>query len=419
MKVVLVITLVACLLPSRPGMSFPHSSPQSQHAKKQPVSQDPMAQWQRIRNRLMNEGRDSVLSSRMWSLIHRSRSKKLLEDLMTLLTLFATALEKDEPRHLESIGGIKGFQDRMASLMKSGDDEVSGFAAIVLGVCGDQNYARRIGELLDRRSPRPRKKDDWQLVTARGRAATALGLLGAKEYAPKMRTLLRSASEYDRSGAAIGLAYLGDKAHAKAIVRLLRNEKNRKRDAGSAIHALFLLDVAAEYADDIARILQDEFPGDSGETAAYALAKIGAKEHATDIAKLLSSRLQKGYAAKALAIMGATEYANDIVPLLGDEDALSRQDGALALGVMNARQHAAEVSKLLKDNEEFVRYYAAVALVLMEVRDYADDLVPIIEAFHQDGSHLNEGDFHPIVEKEFLQIKARFESSLATMKARK
>jgi len=375
-----------------------------------------MARWQRIRNRLKDEGRDSVLSSRMWSLIHNYRSKKHLEDLMTLLTLFSTALEKDDPRHLDSIGGITGFQERIASLMKSGDDEVSGFAAIVLGVCGDQSYSRRIGELLEVGSRRPRRKGDWQLPTARGKAATALGLLGAKEYAPKMLTLLRSANEYDRSGSAIGLAYLGDRAQAMAIVRLLRNEKNRQRDAGSAIHALFLLHAAGEYADDIARMLQDEFPGDSGETAAYALAKVGAKEHAKDIAKLLSSQFQKGYAAKALAIMGATEYINDIVPLLGDESALSRKDGALALGVMNATQHAAEVSKLLKDQEEFVRYYAAVALVLMEAREYADDVVPIIERFQQDGSQLNEGDFDPIVQEEFLQIKARFKSSLATLR---
>ena len=117
--------------------------------------------------------------------------------------------------------------------------------------------------------------------------------------------------------------------------------------------------------------------------------------------------------------MGATEYVNDIAPLLGDESALSRKDSALALGVLNATQHAGQVSKLLKDKEEFVRYYAAVALVLMEAREYSDDVVRIIEAFHRDGSHLNEGDFHPIVNDEYLQIKARFERSLTTLKPRK
>lgn len=419
MKVGLLIALVVCVVPSQLGMSFERSRSQARQTKKQSVSQDPASQWQRIRKRLKDEGLVSVLNSRMWSLIHNYRSTKHLEDLMTLLTLFSTALEKDEPRRLDSIGGIKGFHERIASLMKAGDDEVSGFAAIVLGVCGDQSYAPRIGELLDRRGQRPGKEADWQLSTARGTAATALGLMGAKEYAPKILTLLLSASEYDRSGAAIGLAYLGDKAHANAIVRLLRNEQNRERDAESAIHALFVLNVAADYADDIASILRDRFPGDSGETAAYALAKVGAKEHAKDLAKVLSSQFQKGYAAKALAIMGATEYVNDIAPLLGDESALSRKDSALALGVLNATQHAGQVSKLLKDKEEFVRYYAAVALVLMEAREYSDDVVRIIEAFHRDGSHLNEGDFHPIVNDEYLQIKARFERSLTTLKPRK
>jgi HEAT repeat protein len=418
MRVVLAITLVACLLPARPGMSSVHSSSHGLQGKKRSVSAEPGANWQRIRNRFEVKGLGSVLSSRMWSLIHNYRSKKHLDDLMALLTLFFTAIEKDDPARLASVGGIEGFQARMAGLMKCHDDEVSGFAAIVLGVCGDRSYSRRIAELLYERRRR-QGKDAWQYNTTRGAAATALGVLGTKEYAPKMLALLRSANDYDRSGAALGLAYLGDKTHGEAIVRLLRNQKNRDRDAGSAIHAPFLLDVAAEYADDIAKVLQDEFPGDSGETAAYALAKVGAKGHAKDIARLLSSQFQKGYAAKALAVMGATEYVDDILTMLVDESSLSRKDGALALGIMNATQHASEVSKLLKDKEGFVRYYAAVALVLMQAREYAGDVVPIIERFQQDGSHLNESDFNPIVSREFLQIKARFESSLAIIRARK
>jgi hypothetical protein len=55
----------------------------------------------------------------------------------------------------------------------------------------------------------------------------------------------------------------------------------------------------------------------------------------------------------------------------------------------------------------------------MQAREYAGDVVPIIEAYHQDGYHLNQGDFHPIVGREFLQIEARFKSSLATIKAGK
>lgn len=76
-----------------------------------------------------------------------------------------------------------------------------------------------------------------------------------------------------------------------------------------------------------------------------------------------------------------------------------------------------DIAKLLKAEEDFVRYYAAVALVLLEADEYAKEIVSLIEKYHREGSHLHQGDFHPLVKTEYLEIEKRFKQGVERMKA--
>lgn len=410
-----VVLLIGCSLSMVAGNVNPQTR---RHANSTRMSQDSEAEWQRIRKRYQDPQLASVLTSRMWSLIHNYESKEQLDRLMTLLISFSNAVEKNDRALLTSMGGIHGFSEQLVRLMKSGDEEVSGFSALVLAVCGDQSYGQYIAMLLNSR-PTRRDEGDGRARTACGTGAIALGVLGAKRYVPRLLNLLASRNEYDRSGAVMGLAYLGDQSHAEAIASLLRNKQNRRDDARVVIQALFHLGVAANYTNEIADILVDEFPGDAGETAAYALAALGDKPHAKVIAKLLSSSSQKEYAAKSLAVMGAHEYTTEIATLLSDENTFTRAAAALSIGILNAQQYGSEVSKLLGEKEMFVRRNAAIALVLLDTREYADRVLPLIH----DGSQLvfdpNGTEFDPLVEKQLAQIKTRFENALLRFKAEK
>jgi HEAT repeat protein len=145
------------------------------------------------------------------------------------------------------------------------------------------------------------------------------------------------------------------------------------------------------------------------------LARLGAKEYAHDIAKLLTHHSNNGEGAKALALLGAKEYVNDILPLLRHSDSFAREDGALALGVLDAREHAATVAKLLKDDAFWVRLAAAQALVLMEQQQYAADVLRVLEEQKQ-GPYIGFDDFNPIVNDRAIELDKRFMSLWAQMK---
>jgi HEAT repeat protein len=303
--------------------------------------------------------------------------------------------------------------------MKSKDDTVSGFAATVLAIAGDLNYAPEIAALLEKKDKSSTDEDSYPTTTARGRAATALGLLGAKEFTQKIVPLLQSKNDYDRAGAAIALGYLGAREHAKDVVSLLLSKDYNVRDDDSPIYSLVQMGVASDYKKEIAQVLNEDFRSETSKTAAYALAHLRAKEYAKEIAKLLNKEVKKGDAAKALAIMGAREYAANIALMLNDKSGLNRNDALLALGSLNARDNVPLVAKRLNDKEGYVRHFAAVALVLMEATDYAKEAIGLIEKDHQSGPYVGEGNFHPLVKEDALQIDKRFKASMALLKLRK
>jgi HEAT repeat protein len=316
---------------------------------------------------------------------------------MQLLVNFLSSASKNE-----ATGSAQEFKSKMAAFLNSKDDIVAGFAATVLGISGDLSYAPRIARLLDKEEP---TDDEAHPISSRSRAAVALSLMGAREYIPKLVLMLKSQNDYDRMGAAVALGQFQAKEHANAVASLLRPDNSALRVDGSPIYALMEMGVGSAYAADFARMLHNNFDGETTTTAAFALAKLGAKEYRHDIAKLLRHEFHKGCAAKVLALMGATEYVDQIASLLKDRNGLTRTDALLALGIMRAKKYIPQVATHLRDPEGYVTIYAAYALVLMEADGYADQILPKVE-------HLYRGDL-------FWGIKNRFKESFLKMKAKR
>jgi HEAT repeat protein len=287
----------------------------------------------------------------------------------------------------------------------------------MLGIAGDRSYAPAVAKLLDKKDPPVDLGKFQPPISSRGRAAMVLSLMGAREYVPRFVVMLKSSNHYDRSGAVMALGKLRAKDHAKDVASLLNRKEPQVGDDDGPIYALMEMGLGAEYSGEFARLLDKEFPGEIGNTAAYALAKLGAKESAVHIAKLLNKPYQRGHGAKALAIMGATQYADKIAGLLKSEDALERKDALLALGVMRATKYLSQVAKHLKDPEQYIHLYAAYALVLMEADTYASEVLPQVQHMYEQNLYLTDV-FGPLVEDEVIEIGKRFNESFLKMKGR-
>jgi len=358
-----------------------------------------------------------VLTSSVWTLTHDYKSKTEVDEVLKYLQKFLTALETNDEAKVQEIGGVKGFKDKFLNFLKSEDGTVKGFAAIVLGITGDVNYAPPIAALVEERDKSFTEAFTYPPVTYRGRAATALGLLGAKEYLPKIVLLLKSRNDYDRSGAISALTYLGAKEYAKDVVALLTNKDFQIVDDVSPVYFLIETGTAKDYKKELVEIMLNRFGSETSKAATYAFVRLESKENAKDIAKLLSVEFRKGDAAKALALLDAKEYSDEIALLLNDESSLVRKDAALALGILKAKNHSGKIAELLTAKEDFVRYYAAVSLVLLEAKDYYKEALPIIEKTHQSGAYLNDGDFHPLVLDKSRQINTTFKQLLEQAKS--
>ena len=360
--------------------------------------------------RFQNPRSINLITSQMWALTHAGTLKNEVDESMELLVTFLNKASKNE-----DAGSAKEFKSKMAAFLNSKDDIVAGFAATVMGISGDLSYAPRIAKLLNKEEP---PDDQAQPVTSRSRAAVALSLMGAREYIPKLVLMLKSQNDYDRMGAAVALGQFRAKEHANEVASLLRPENRGLRVDDSPIYALMEMGVGPAYAADFAKMLHNNFDTETTKAAAFALAKLGAKEYKQDIAKLLGQEFRKGDAAKVLALMGATEYVDQIASLLKDQNGLTRTDALLALGIMRATKYVPQVAKHLKDPEVYVPIYAAYTLVLMEADRYADQILPEVEHLYREDLFLGEDRFHPFAEDEIKKIKNRFKESFLRMKGK-
>jgi HEAT repeat protein len=366
-------------------------------------------EWQRIQQRFKEHW--PRMSGWSWTLIHSYASKTELESALRLFEAIALALANNDPATVRKFNDSQGYKERLITLMGSTDQTVSGFAASILAVIGDMNYAPQIAALLDHSTSVAGRE-----ITVRGQAAEALGLLNAKQYAPRIALLLRSEEFYDRAGAAFALGHLKATEYANEVAHLLLDATGLSSVDGSPIYSLFEMGVAANYKKEFAQVLGNDFFNDRAVVAAYALARLGATEHSKAVAKFLKSDVRKGEAAKALALLGAKEYIAEIALLLEDRDSFNREDGAIALGMLGARDHIPAIAKLLKDEKLWVQLSAAFALVLLEANEYAKSVVRVV-AQQKSGAYLSSEDFIPLVAEQAADLEQRLRVLLKKMKA--
>ncbi|MEO7659046.1 MAG: HEAT repeat domain-containing protein, partial [Pyrinomonadaceae bacterium] len=152
------------------------------------------------------------------------------------------------------------------------------------------------------------------------------------------------------------------------------------------------------------------------KSAAYALAAIGAKEHAGDIAKLLKDEFRQGDAAKALAIVGATEYVSEIAKLLVAKSGLTRSAALISLAFLDSKKHIPQMINLYNgDPENYVKLHAALALLLMEFPKYYRAINAGTD--QKDSPTLLDIDFHYFVINKLAPFNEKLKINLKSQKS--
>lgn len=319
---------------------------------------------------------ENMLNAVGWTLCHCAdeKEKKAAEK---TLALFPAFVDTNKMSRLVEAGGIKGFKNEVSTLLTNKDSVIRGFSAILLAIVGDPSYKSSIAALLsDKNGLTEKEAGNFFINFDRSRAAMALGLMGATEYAPRLAELLRSSDCNDRTGAALGLGYMGAKEHAPAIAELLTNDT--EDDRAHAISALAELHATA-YTKEIVKLL-DTFGNSSiSEIACYALVRLDAKDEVDSISVLLHKKFIQGIAAKAIALLGSKKYTQKIAELLQNTNAIIRCDALTALGILQAKEYTDNIAVHLHDEVTFVRPYAAVALLLMGDDKYSDEIIETIQ----------------------------------------
>ena len=333
---------------------------------------------ERLNQRLAKN--QTYLPGLMWTLTHAYEDKKAVDEMLQLLVSFFTAAQKNDEAALKKIGGVKGFKQRLTAFLDHQDGTVSGSSAMLLGIMGDERDVPAIAKMLTDAAPATLKNSRAKSPSlARGRAATALALLEAREYIPELVKLLGSDNPYDRSGAVSALALMKAGTEVKHIAALLETEHARDDDPGGHVRVAVIDALvsfgAKEYLPQIVKAMLAESYFEATEAAIYGIVKLGGRAYAGEIAKLLDDRASKEHAAIALALVGAGEYAKEIAQLLSDGEPRNREAAMLALGILNAKEYAPRIARHLRTDKSWRRDSAALALVLMEARQYRSQIM--------------------------------------------
>ncbi len=358
----------------------------------------------------------NFLKGAMWTVTHDYADfKKMSEKLKTFQTFFEAVRKygSGDPKPLAQVGGVRGFKATLSLWLGDDDQAIRSFAAVLIGISGDKALAPQLATLIKER----KAGDDEMMVYDRGRAAFALGLLGATEYTPLLVAQLESINQYDRSGAMSALARFNATEYAPRIAKLLNRQELGYHDDTAPIHFLVETGTANNYKPELLQTMLTSLVGEKSETAMYALVSLDAKEAAPAIAKLLDDRFRKEDAAKALALLNATQYSNRVAALLKDESGLVRAAAALSLGVMKSSKHAKQVAELLSDTQGYVRDYAAAALLLMGATKYYKEAYLLMAEAHSKGAYLTDSSFHPFVESKSRSITEELKKELEVAKA--
>jgi HEAT repeat protein len=371
-----------------------------------------LKEYETVQRSLLDPRNADLLNAAGWTLAHAADGKDV-EQAAKAWGLLQAFADSSKNQQLVEAGGIKGLRGNVAGLLKSKDPVVRGFAAILLAVIGADGYKNDIARLLEDKKGPP--GEDWHKFVYnfdRSRAAMALGLMGAKEFAPRLSALLRSSDAADRAGAALGLGYMRAEEYVSDIAKLLDDNDDQARVA--AMQALGELG-AKQYAREIAGLLASLGDPMVSETACYALARLNAKQESKALGGLLKEDFRKRNAAKALALLGAKEYTRDIAQLIQDSDALVRCDALIALGILDAREYTESVAAHLQDKEGFVRPYAAVALVLMCDQTHTKEILALMRPEEKGTSDFDVQQYvklHPVVQDRCNELRSRANDTL-------
>jgi HEAT repeat protein len=378
---------------------------------------DDAAEVNELAKRFQKPENVNVFQGAVWTVTHDYAEHKHMDEVMKSVFAYLEALAKfqsGESEPLAKLGGVSGFKRKLTDLLNDGDQAIRSFAAVMIGITGDKALVPSLAKLLDKQTAAGER---YSMVYDRGRAALALGMIGAVEYKPRIAELLKSENQYDRSGAIAALESFGATEYAKEIADQL-SRSGAVDDDPSPVHFLIATGVAKDYKPQLVKAMLDKFRSETSDAAMYALVKLDAKEHSKEIATLLDEEFRKAEAAKALALLGATNYTRRIALLLKDKSGLVRSAAALALGVLAAKEQGSAVAELLKDPEDYVRNYAAAALMLMQAERYYAAALPLLETPHQGRAYLTESSFSPLVDEKTREVTQRLITAMETAKAR-
>jgi hypothetical protein len=371
------------------------------------------AEWQRIRTHYLAD--DGVLSSEVWAISHAGEGDdgKALEDLLDELL---GALDRGEPSRLDRFGGTRGVKDRLAGFLGSPYDLVRGVSAVALGVLGDPHAIPLVEHVLDAPIEPPPPGAMTIPSTSHGRAALALGLLGAADQAERLADMIGRSDGFDALGAAVGLGHLRAKRYAKTLAGVMKRTPSEHLQQ-AALGALLEMD-ATEREDDVAAVVfQQDTGSEAREAGLFVLAAFKAVKEAPRIAELLRGGWSQGAAAQTLAAMGARQYGGEIAALAADREPTVRHAAALALGVLGDPRYSDALARLLDDEADYIRYAAAFSLVLLDAQQHAPRMLAIIDDFHARGYGLSRADLPPLDAAAYRDLQERFHRGVDAMRS--
>lgn len=413
----LTVAFMFFLVAAMPGWAHSEDSPPAS-ANATPASE--AEQTQHIAARLDRIG-PSLLNQISFTMLHCAGAETIDVFMKAVGSPNDHGTDFSFERAVREAGGLANYRSRVATLLTDKNEVVRGYGAQWLGMVGDQSCTKDLLRLLKEKSA-----EDPDVISgfAREQAASALGLLKARECAPDLAALLQDPNGRVRAGAATGLAIMDAKDHADAIAKLLDDElspldHNADRARNAALVALAVLG-AKKHAPTIAKQLAGY--GDAQELAVYALVALDAKAQAKDLSELLKVGSKRGDAAVALALLNATEYVDPIGELLRinedkDHDFV-RCKAAFAVGALQAKKYTPELVALMKTSKDYNRVAAAWALVMLESQEHASEAITIIEEQKSETcSHLwmpDQGEF--VASEQFSVVENRAQKSFAKLK---
>ncbi len=354
-----------------------------------------------------------LLQGSIWTLTHDYTDYTRMDEVLKSSLTYLEALAKyraGDAKPLTELGGMQSFKQNLSLWLQDESQATRAYSAVLMGISGDAAFAPQLAAFLDKRDV----ADDN--VYDRGRAAMALGLIGAVDHKQKIAALLTSKHQSDRAGAISALRKFGAKEHAKDIADLLVSKEFQYDDDPSPVYFLAHTETAVNFKTHLVSAMLGKFRPETSTAAMYALVSLDAKEHTKDIAKLLDNEFRKADAAKALALMGAKEYTNQIVLMLKDKSGLVRSAALLSLGVLMATRSSNQVARHLTDETDYVRSDAAVSLLLMKATRHYKASWPHLETLPSQGVILIEASFSPLVEKKTRSITSEFRKEIEKAK---